>query len=322
MKYVRFMFLIAFSAAFSLAVSAAIPAGSMTSAQAAARRLPVITTFKHHPESLAVDRRGNLYVSLDYIGDVVKVTPGGHHQVLAHLDVGDAGGFLTGLAFDSAGNLYVADSTFETSPTPPGVFRIDTHGVVTRVATLPAYSFPNGLAFHEGTLYISDSIRAAIWRLRPAGGKAAFWLRNPLLAPKTKFGIGANGLAFRRGSFYVSVADFGTMVRVPFRANGRPGVPVVIARAKLLKTADGIAFDVKGNLYIAVNDDRLVRLAPDGVLTQLATKRDGLSYPTQPAFGTTRTTRTTLYLTNFGVFGGTPDIVALDVDVRGLRLPQ
>jgi len=323
MKYVRFIFLIAFSAAFALAVSAAIPAGLATSAQAAPARFRVITTFNpgDFPESLAVDRSGTLYTSLGFIGEVVKVTPRGHQQLLAHLDVGSAGGLITGLAFDSAGNLYVADATFEESPTPPGIFRIGARGVVTRVATLPADSFPNGLAFHDGTLYFTDSTLGAIWRL-PPGGKATIWLQDALLAPKTADGIGANGLAFWRGSCYVAVSDSGTIVRVPFGAGGHPGAPVVVAQANLLQTADGIAFDIKGNLYIAVNDNRLVRLASDGALTQLAAKSDGLAYPTQPAFGTTGSTRTTLYLTNGAYYGGTPDIAAEDIGVRGLPLPQ
>ncbi len=207
---------------------------------------------------------------------------------------------------------------FEASPTPPGVFRIGPGGAVRRVATLPADSFPNGLAFRGGDLYISDSSRGAIWRLAP-GGQAAIWLQHPLLAPKTS--IGANGLAFWRGSRYVAVADSGTIARVPLTAGGIAGTPVVAAQVPLLRTADGIAFDVRGNLYITVNDNRLVRLAPDGALTQLAAKNDGLVYPTMPAFGTTPATRTTLYLTNGALSNGTPDIVAFDAGARGLPLP-
>lgn len=175
MRFVRFISLIAFSVAFALAVPVAVPAGPMASARAASAQLPVITTFHpgDFPESLAVDRHGNLYTSLGLIGEVVKVTPGGHQKPLAHLDIGD--GLITGLAFDSAGNLYVADATFQASPTPPGIFRISARGAVTRVATLPADSFPNGLAFRDGRLYISDSSLGAIWQLMP-GRKAAIWL--------------------------------------------------------------------------------------------------------------------------------------------------
>ncbi len=320
MRHLCFRFLIAFPAAMALAVPVAVSAGPVVSAQTAPAKLPVITTFTagDFPESLAVDAQGNLYASLGFIGEVVKVTPGGQQQQLASLPVG--AGLLTGLALDASGSLYVADAAFEASPTPPGVFRIGAGGVVTRVATLPADSFPNGLAFHDGYLYISDSSLGAIWRLAP-GGSAAIWLENPLLAPKVSTGIGANGLAFRRGSLDVAVADSGTIVRVPLTAGGNAGVPVVVAQAPLLRTADGIAFDVQGNLYIAVNDNRLVRLAPNGVLTQLAAKNSGLVYPTMPAFGTTPATRTTLYITNGALLNGTPDIVTFDAGVRGLPLP-
>jgi len=249
---------------------------------------------------------------------VVKVTPGGQQHLVASFDVG--AGFLTGLAFDPSGNLYVADATFEASPTPPGVFRISAGGTVTRVATLPTFSFPNGLAFHDGDLYISDSSLGVIWRL-PPGGKAAIWLKDPLLAPKTTRGIGVNDEAFRRDSLYVSVSDSGMIARVPLTTGGNAGVPVVVAQSPMLRTDDGIAFDIKGNLYITVNVNRLVRLAPDGGLTQLAAKNNGLAFPDGPAFGTTPTTRTTLYITNGAFHGGTPDIVAFDAGVRGLPLP-
>jgi len=71
-----------------------------------------------------------------------------------------------------------------------------------------------------------------------------------------------------------------------------------------------------------VNVNRLVRLAPDGGLTQLAAKNNGLAFPDGPAFGTTPTTRTRLYITNGAFHGGTPDIVAFDAGVRGLPLPK
>ncbi len=319
MRHIRLMLLLVLSAALLAAAPTAVRAGSLASAQAAPAQLPVITTFNpgDFPESLAVDGKGNLYASLGFIGEVVKVTPGGQQQ-LAQLDVGSAGGLITGLAFDPAGNLYVADATFQASP-PPGVFRIGADGPVRRVATLPAGSFPNGLAFHDGDLYVSDSSLGAIWRLPPGGTLTTPWLVNPLLAPKTS--IGANGLAFWHGSLYVSVADSGTIVRIPISAGGQPGTPVVIAQSSLLRTADGIAFDVQGNLYIAVNDNRLVQLAPGGTLAQLAAKNNGLAYPTMPAFGTTPATRTTLYLTNGALSNGTPDIVALDAGISGLPLP-
>ena len=306
--------------ACSVIFATAVPVAASPGAPAAPATLPVVTTFApgDFPESLAADGHGNVYASLGFRGDVVKVTPGGQQQPLAHLDVG--GGLITGLAFDPSGALYVADATFQAAPTPPGVFRIGPGGGVTRVATLPGASFPNGLAFHDGDLYISDSSLGAIWRLAP-GGKPALWLQHPLLAPAHSTGIGANGLAFWQGSLYVAVADSGTIVRVPLGTGGDAGTPRVAAQANVLRTADGIAFDVHGNLYVTVNNNRLVRLAPDGALTELAAKNNGLVYPTMAAFGTTPATRTTLYITNGALDNGTPNIVAFNAGTRGLPLP-
>ena len=128
MRHIGFRLLIAFPAALAVAVPVAVSAGPVMSAQAAAARLPVSTTFApgDFPESLAVDGHGGLYASLGFTGEVVKVTPGGQQQPVASLPVG--AGLLTGLAFDPGGNLYVADATFQASPTPPGVFRIGADG--------------------------------------------------------------------------------------------------------------------------------------------------------------------------------------------------
>lgn len=76
------------------------------------------------PESLAV-RDGSLYVSLGFLGTVVKVTAssGGVQSQTYATGLPIGGGLLTGLAFDGAGNLFVADATFAADPAP-GVFEI------------------------------------------------------------------------------------------------------------------------------------------------------------------------------------------------------
>jgi sugar lactone lactonase YvrE len=279
----------------------------------------VVTTFARaaFPESLAVDGGGNLFVTLGFSGQVVKVSTDGRQTPIAELPVGN--GLLTGLAFDASGRLYVAAATFSDDPAP-GVFRVNADRSVTRVLTLPADSFPNGLAFHNGVLYVSDSDLGTIWQATNGTTNATAWYHDPLLSPTRK--IGANGIAFWRDSLYVAVADAGRIIRIPLGVGGTSGTATVVTEQQLLSSADGIAFDVAGNLYIAVNDtNRLYRLAPDGALARLADRSDGLSYPTMPAFGTTRTTRTTLYLTNGALANGTPDIQMFDTGVRGLPLP-
>jgi hypothetical protein len=94
-----------------------------------------------------VVRGGELYVSLGFAGEVVRVTRDGLQAPYAS-GLPIASGLLTGLAFDRLGNLYVAAATFAPDPAP-GVFMIPPGGgSFTRLLTLPAGSFPNGLAVH------------------------------------------------------------------------------------------------------------------------------------------------------------------------------
>lgn len=116
----------------------------------------------------------------------------------------------------------------------------------------------------------------------------------------------------------MSVSDSGRIVRLTLTGGGVSDATVVTEREQL-RSADGIAFDAAGALYIAVNDtNRLYRLGLDATLTRLADRSDGLSYPTQPAFDTGSTT---LYLTNGAIANGTADIEAFNFGITGLPLP-
>jgi sugar lactone lactonase YvrE len=299
------------------------PASAVVSGQPGGPKPPQpLTVFPagSFPESLAV-RGGSLYVSLGFAGEVMRVSPTGVQTVYATgLPIGQ--GLLTGLAFDQAGNLYVAAATFSSDPAP-GVYLIPAGGgSFSRVLTLPAESFPNGLAFHHGQLYVSDSSLGAIWKLQPGGATpTAPWYENALLAPMK--GIGANGIAFDAAGnhLYVAVADSGRIVRLNLSNNGSVSSTTVVTEQQQLRSADGICFDTAGKLYVAVNDtNRLVRVdVSNGSLTSLADRSDGLSYPTQPAFDTSPES-TTLDLTNGAFSNGVADIEAFNVGATGLPL--
>ena len=317
----------------ALALLAVVPgaSGAVTAGRSVTppRGLPVVTSFDvgQFPEGLAVDWFGNRYVSLTTFGatesdpgtgQLIRLSPNGRHvPVGPTFDVGF--GILTGVALDARGRLYVADASYQAS-TPPGVWRIERDGSATRVLTLTDDSFPNGLAFRGGDLYVSDSLLGVIWKVG-TDGSASIWVTSPQLLPEESFG--ANGIAFWHGSLYIAVTDAGRIVRVPVGANGAAGTPVVIAERPELKGADGIAFDLRGDLYIATSSaNTLLRLAPDGTLVQLASENDGLLYPTTPAFGGLLARPTTLYVANGDLNGiGTPNIVALNTGHIGLPLP-
>ena len=334
-------------------------------AAGAARRAssppPVVTQFSpgdygSFAEGMAADSHGDLWVSLTTWGlydDTVQppimdpntaqlwmVTPGGHAKVKATMQL-TSDGFLLGTAVH-AGRVYVAvyDSGAATSVT--GVYRLDAGGKLRQVVVLPEGAWPNGMAFRGRDLFITDSGMGVIWRASVGAGKVTVtrpWLTSGLLKPgdpeadPTMHGIGANGIALRGGSLYISVADYGRVVRVPIRRDGSAGKLRVVVKKAALKTADGIAFDARGGLWITTDSGTtdaspgggLYRLTPHGGLRTVADDPGWLNYPTTPVFGAAPGHATTLFIENgafYGAYGdGTaPDIRALRVGIPGLPL--
>ena len=68
-----------------------------------------------YPEGVAVDKVGNVYVSLDDLGEVWKFTPYGEKTVLVAFDSPGA----LGLAVDAIGNVYVLSLIHISEPTRP-----------------------------------------------------------------------------------------------------------------------------------------------------------------------------------------------------------
>ena len=330
---------IALALAALLLVAPAAPAGaSSTVWQPSTLATFASGDYGAFAESLAADSDGNLFATLTSwgleadVGEVWKITPSGQMTLVATIDVGP--GLLTGIAFDAAGHLYVAAATFSAAPLS-GVFRIDPDGpagqTATPVMTLPVSSFPNGLACRNGYLYVSDSVMGAIWRAPSAAASSpsAPWVKNALLKPSMN-GLGANGIAFRQNQLFIAASDSGRVFRVPVTADGSAGALTVVAHLKALRSADGIAFDICGGLWITTNHGAgvsstgtsggLYRLSPDGTLETIASSPDWLDYPSMPVFGTTPGTRTTLFVTNGSFEIGTPDLIALEAGIPGLPL--
>jgi len=304
-------------------------------------------------EGMAADSHGRLFVALttwgfydettadSNIGSVWRVAPNGLKKQVATMDL-SPNGMLTGIAVDRLDRVYVAFYEFvDPQSIGSGVFRVGSGGAMTKVVSLPAGTFPNGLAIHNGRAYVTDSAMGAVWRARLGSGvasPAAPWFEDALLAPgdpavdPTMTGIGANGIAFRGDRLFVSVSDYGRIVRVPVKADGSPGVPGVVCEQPELKSADGIAFDALGGLWITTNAGSteaspagaLYRLSPAAGLWTIADDPGWLNYPAMPVFGTTAATRGMLYVENGAYFdyedGTAPDIRALRVGIPGLPL--
>jgi glucose/arabinose dehydrogenase len=283
-------------------------------------------------ESMVADHDGNLFVSVTAWkdaawnkGQIWKITPRGVATKFGpELDVG----MLTGLAFDDHGRLYAGLNTFGDPAAPSGVLRIDARSA-TQVLSLPVgqsgiASFPNGLAFHDDDLYVSDSTLGAIWRTRPHRNvndvQTVPWLQDGILAPTVGW-EGINGIAINATGIDAVVADTGLVVRVPFLRHDAPGAMRTIAADPLLTHADGVAYARDGSLWVVTNGDAaatgsVLKVSPRGHITVVAQDPGWLDYPTQLVFGTDCGTTDTLYISNggFNNVSGISNVIAWHLD--------
>jgi sugar lactone lactonase YvrE len=284
------------------------------------------------PEGIAVDHDGVMYVSLAVTGEIRRFGPDGGASTFHAFDPGTAGLGILGLAADKRGTIYAAVPS--NAPDAHGVWAISSDGVAARLPGSESIIFPNGITRdRRGTLYVTDSIGAAIWRI-PAGGTAERWLQHPSLAGTGTLNgpsapIGANGIAYDRSRLLVANTELKQVVEVPIEPTGDPGTPRVLHTfSGELAFLDGLAVDVAGNAYVLVAGlNQLVQLDRAGAATVLATNaEDDLNVPTSLAFGTRGQAMRTLYLTNFslpplvdlaGSGPPTPGVVAIEVPLPG-----
>jgi DNA-binding beta-propeller fold protein YncE len=173
-----------------------------------------------------------------------------------------------------AGRLYVADVG--------QVVVVDVAGgAIADVIDLEAAGarFPNDVAIEpkSGDVYVSDTMRDTIWRLPGGVGPGEPWLETPQLE-------GPNGLLVDGGRLLV--ATLGPGPDPGSSANRAPGrVLAVDLATKAVQpyggmgptaTLDGIEALGGGHLLVTDNPGgRLLRVAPDGAVTEVAVEEPG-----------------------------------------------
>jgi len=205
------------------------------------------------PNNIAVDSEGNIYFSDSGLSQVLKVATNGVISIVAGTGLtsgGGDGGLATGaaldspqgLAFDSAGNLYIVDS-FNSN-----VRKVDTNGIITTVAggqgqagfagdggpaTSALLTNPTGIAIdRSGNLYIADRANNRIRLVTASTGIIT------TIAGSSKTG---------------------------FTGDGGP------AAQATLTLPTGLAFDSSGNLYIADSNNWAIRkISTSGIITTVA----------------------------------------------------
>jgi sugar lactone lactonase YvrE len=279
------------------------------------------------PEGIALDRTGNIYVSVAPLGELWRIPRGSDEpQPFGSVDgivPGRDFGML-GLAVDVFGNVYAGVQSAD--PAANGVWRFDRWtGDAHKIPGSADIGIANGLAFDkQGTLYVGDSV-GAIWRI-PWGGSASLLLRDQALTGDGSLGvfIGANGVAVRRGVLIILNTERRTMLSLP-RAGGELSVVTTFPEGD---NPDGIALDVFGNVFVAINSQNTIaRVTPGGDLETIASG-DPLDFPSSIAFGTAGGERMTMFGVNFSISenlglppGDGPGVFELNAGVPGAPLP-
>lgn len=138
---------------------------------------------------------------------------------------------------------------------------------------------PNALAFDDaGNLYVSDSFQGAVYRIinpgacAPACGVTTL-VHDPLLATAGFPPFGANGIAFNPDGSALFIANTGDdrVLKLDLASNA------VTVFAESINGADGIAFDRRGRLWVAANqNDEVVALNANGRVVARLGEFDGI----------------------------------------------
>jgi sugar lactone lactonase YvrE len=217
---------------------------------------PATSGMLNHPDGLAVDSSDNLYIADSSNNRIRKVAPNGTITTVAGSGVVDAdgnsgftgdGGPATlaqlaiprGVAVDKAGNLYIADNV------NARVRKVDPGGIIQTVAG-NGFSVFNGDALSALETSLNDLTGVAVdgkgklYLVEHAGGR----VRTITSEGKATTVIGGASIVFEDG---------------------------IDALQAQLSIPTGVAFDSKGNLYIADTNDNLIRkVDQDGKMQRVA----------------------------------------------------
>jgi len=219
-----------------------------------------------HPEGIAVDREGNVYVTTVAVnkpasseGTLLVFDREGRH--LRTVTIKGSTRLLLDIQFHPrTGKLLVADYK------GGKILSVDPMTGDATVFMTVGGRGPglNSIIVDDAdNVYVTDSHQGIVWKTGPEGGEATAWVTSPLLRPtRLPPGIGANGLAFNRSRTALFVANTAqdTIVRIPLAGPAlEPGQPAVFVH-RVGGGPDGLHIDEEDRLWGACNQSNEIQV--------------------------------------------------------------
>ena len=157
-----------------------------------------------------------------------------------------------GIAFDSSGNIYVADGSFSA----PAIYKYSATGTYLGIFATNGLSFPQGLAVDSsGNVYVANFSGGAILKFSSDGSH-----QSTLTTAVMPLGLALDS----SGTLYV--ADAGANAIATVSASGTKGSFGTGATGTgPLNQPEGLAFDQGGNLYVSsYGNSTIVKFSADG----------------------------------------------------------
>ncbi len=255
------------------------------------------------PSGATVDSAGNVYVADFRNSTIRKITSSGVVSTLAGLagnsgsadGTGSAARFNLpfGVAVDSAGNVYVADTENDTirKITPSGVVSTlaglaGSSGSVDGAGSAARFFNPEGVAVDgAGNVYVADTENDTIRKITPAGvvstlaGLAGSPGSVNATGSSARFSFPASVAVDTSGRVYVADANNFTVRKITPAGvvstlagwAGHPGSADGRGQTARFTFPQGVAVDGAGNVYVAdTNNDTIRKINPGGAVSTLA----------------------------------------------------
>lgn len=250
------------------------------------------------PFGVAVDASGNVYVADAGNNSIRAISPAGLVSTFAGTGIpgftngADTATFNSplGVAVDGGGNVYVADyeNDLIRKITPAGVVSMlagtGATGADNGTATTATFDLPEGVAVDAGgNVYVADNGNNLIRKITPDGtvstlaGSGSVGSANgtgTAASFNSPFGIAVDAT----GNVYVADAGNNLIRKITpagvvstFAGSGKKGTGNATGAAASFNTPSGVAVDASGNVYVADENNNLIRkITNAGLVTTIA----------------------------------------------------